>query len=70
VGILAYPLKFHTPKLPGRGDIDWAVFLEALKASGYDGAVCVEVEERAFEGDLAHRKEALVLSAQHLQKFF
>ena len=24
VGILAYPLQFHTPKLPGRGDIDWA----------------------------------------------
>jgi sugar phosphate isomerase/epimerase len=70
VGILAYPLKFHTPKLPGRGDIDWGVFLKALGASGYDGPVCVEVEERAFEGDLAHRKEALSLSSQHLLKFF
>jgi sugar phosphate isomerase/epimerase len=66
VGILAYPNDFHTPKLPGRGDIDWARFLRALRASGYDGPTCVEVEERAFEGDLAHRKEALLLSSQYL----
>ena len=31
VGILAYPLEFHSPKLPGRGDIDWASFLARSK---------------------------------------
>ncbi len=31
VGILAYPLEFHTPKLPGRGDIDWASFLRCAR---------------------------------------
>ena len=67
VGILAYPLEFHSPKLPGRGDIDWAKFLRALKESGYDGPVCVEVEDRAFEGDLEHRKEALAISSQYLR---
>jgi sugar phosphate isomerase/epimerase len=67
VGILAYPLQFHSPRLPGRGDIDWASFLAALKNSGYDGPVCVEVEDREFEADLAHRKQALALSAQYLQ---
>lgn len=67
VGILAYPLEFHTPKLPGRGDIDWAKFLGALRDSGYDGPVCVEVEDREFEIDLAHRKEALAVSAQYLR---
>jgi sugar phosphate isomerase/epimerase len=69
VGILAYPLEFHSPKLPGRGDIDWAAFFHALRNSGYDGPVCVEVEDRAYEGDLAHRKQALALSAQYLQPF-
>jgi sugar phosphate isomerase/epimerase len=68
VGILAYPLQFHTPKLPGRGDIDWPRLFQALKTSGYDGAVCVEVEDREFEGDLAHRKEALSVSAQYLRR--
>jgi sugar phosphate isomerase/epimerase len=67
VGILAYPLQFHSPKLPGRGDIDWASFLAALKNSGYDGPVCVEVEDREFEADLTHRKQALAISAQYLR---
>jgi sugar phosphate isomerase/epimerase len=67
VGILAYPLEFHSPKLPGRGDIDWAKFLRALKDSGYDGPVCVEVEDREFEGDLAHRKQALAFSSEYLR---
>jgi sugar phosphate isomerase/epimerase len=67
VGILAYPLQFHSPKLPGRGDIDWPKFLRALKDSGYDGPVCVEVEDRAFEGDLEHRKQALAFSSEYLR---
>jgi sugar phosphate isomerase/epimerase len=66
VGILAYPLEFHTPKLPGRGNINWVKFLGALKDAGYDGPVCVEVEDREFEVDLAHRKQALTLSAEYL----
>jgi len=70
VGILAHPLEFHTPKLPGRGDIDWASFLRALEKAGYDGPVCVEVEERKFEGDLAQRKHALAISSQYLRPLF
>ena len=70
VGILAYPLEFHTPKLPGRGDVDWASFLRALAKAGYDGPVCVEVEEREFEGSLALRKQALALSYEYLNTLF
>ncbi len=66
VGILAHPLEYHAPKLPGRGDIDWATFCDALRASGYDGPVCVEVEDREFEDTLEARKESLRLSHQHL----
>lgn len=58
-GILATPLSFHQPVLPGRGEIDWPVFIKELAASGYNGPVCVEVEDRAFEADLAGRHEAL-----------
>ena len=59
VGILATPLEFHTPKLPGRGDVDWARFLAALRDAGYDGPVCIEVEDREYEGSLERRKESL-----------
>ena len=68
VGILAPPLDFHAPKLPGLGDIDWGAFLCALRSTGYDGPVCVEVEDRDFEATLELRKEALRQSGGFLRK--
>ncbi len=69
VGILAYPLQFHTPKLPGLGDVNWGAFFSALTSTGYDGAVCVEVEDRAYEGSLASRKLSLRQSARFLRQY-
>jgi sugar phosphate isomerase/epimerase len=68
-GVLAYPKLWHTPKLPGLGDIRWGTFLGALAEVGYDGDVAVEVEDRAFEGSLDKRKESLVISRRHLIQF-
>ena len=69
VGILAYPLQFHTPKLPGLGDVDWGRFFSVLTSTGYDGPVCVEVEDRAYEGSLADRKLSLRQSAGFLRQY-
>jgi sugar phosphate isomerase/epimerase len=69
VGILATPLEYHTPKLPGLGDIDWGRFFSVLTDTGYDGPVCVEVEDRAYEGSLEDRKLALRQSATYLRTF-
>lgn len=63
VGIMATPLEYHTPKLPGRGEIEWPRFLAALAACGFDGPVCIEVEDREFEGSLEARKQALRTAA-------
>lgn len=49
VGILATPLEYHTPKLPGRGDINWESFLIDLNRSGYQGPVVIEFEDKDFE---------------------
>jgi sugar phosphate isomerase/epimerase len=70
VGILATPLEYHEPKLPGAGDVDWKRFFGALKSSGYDGPVCVELEDRAFEGSLEARMKGLRQSASFLRPFF
>ena len=67
VGILAHPLKYHTPKLPGLGDVDWTAFVSVLKEVGYQGYVCVEVEDRDYEETLELRRQALVQSAACLQ---
>lgn len=69
VGILANPNEYHTPKLPGLGDIDWGKFVSTLTCSGYKGAVCVEVEDRAFEGDTELGKLALIQSHTFLRNF-
>ncbi len=69
VGIMAHPNKYHTPKLPGMGDVDWGRFFSHLTDVGYKGAVCVEVEDRAFEGSLEDRKRSLIQSHGYLRQF-
>jgi sugar phosphate isomerase/epimerase len=67
VGVLG--LGWHTPKLPGLGDVDWGRLFSALTDVGYDGPVCIEVEDRAYEGSLEERKRALRQSKRYLEQF-
>lgn len=69
VGILATPLEYHLPKLPGLGEINWGRFFSILSDTGYRGPVCVEVEDRAYEKTLASRKLALRQSRMFLRQF-
>lgn len=69
VGILAHPQEYHAPKLPGLGDVNWGKFFSILMDVGYRGPVCVEVEDRAFEGSLELRKESLRQSLRYLRNF-
>ena len=69
VGIMAHPLEYHTPKLPGLGEVNWGKFFSTLLDSGYEGAVCVEVEDRAYEGSLEARKDSLRQSFRYLKNF-
>jgi sugar phosphate isomerase/epimerase len=62
-------LGWHQPKLPGLGEVDWGAFFAALTDVGYDGPVCIEVEDRAYEGSLAGRQRALRQSRRFLEQF-
>ncbi len=62
-------LGWHTPKLPGLGDVNWTQFFSALTDTGYRGAVCIEVEDRAYEGSLANRQRSLRQSRRYLEQF-
>ena len=68
VGVFAHPNLFHTPKLPGMGDVDWNKFFSVL-TEVYSGPVCVEVEDRAFEGSLEARENSLRQSRNYLRQF-
>lgn len=69
VSVFAYPNMYHTPKLPGLGDIDWGKFFSVLGDAGYQGPVCVEVEDRTYEGSIKNRKESLAQSFRYLSQF-
>lgn len=69
VGILTTPLQFHTPKLPGLGDIKWGKFFSALYEVRYEGSACIEVEDKSFEGSLENRKAALLQSRNYLRQY-
>lgn len=69
VGTLAHPNDYHTPKLPGMGDVDWGKFFSTLTDVGYHGPVCVEVEDRAYEGSLERRYASLRQSYTYLRNF-
>lgn len=62
VGSLVPPMERSTAKVPGLGDIDWGKWIGALSDVGYDGPVCVEVEDEAFEGSIERRKQSLQIS--------
>jgi sugar phosphate isomerase/epimerase len=69
VGILTTPLNYHTPKLPGLGDINWGKFFSALYEVGFNGSACIEVEDKSFEGSLDDRKTALLQSRNYLRQY-
>lgn len=69
VGILATPLQFHSPKLPGLGDVRWRDFFSALTSVRYKGPVCIEVEDKAFEDSPEAVKTAILLSRNYLSQF-
>ncbi len=48
-GSLSSGMGWQIPRLPGLGDVDWAIVFRALYRAGYDGPIIVEHEDRGFE---------------------
>jgi len=69
VGVLAYPLEYMAPKLPGLGDINWGQFISALNDIGFTGNACVEVEDRAYENSRESILDSIRLSYRYLKQF-
>jgi sugar phosphate isomerase/epimerase len=68
-GIMAYPLDFMSPKLPGLGDVDWGKYVSALTDINYGGCSCIEIEDKAFEGSKEKIEKSLILSQRYLKQF-
>ena len=70
VGRFDFPLRSHQPRIPGYGEIDWAAFMAEVMRVGYDGPVCIEVEDETFGRDLAGRQRALRVARNAIERFF
>jgi sugar phosphate isomerase/epimerase len=46
--ILSHGSGWQEGRMPGRGEIDWARFIGALRDAGYDGVVSVEHEDHGL----------------------
>ena len=69
VGVFAHPNDWHTPRIPGYGEMDWAKFLGALMETTYRGPVCIEVEDPTFGKTLEGRQQALRVAGNVLRPF-
>ena len=49
-GILSLGMGWQIPRMPGLGEVPWPRFISALYKAGYDYVICVEHEDRNFEG--------------------
>jgi sugar phosphate isomerase/epimerase len=70
VGIFAFPKEWHTPRIPGFGEIDWAKFLALLYEIRYEGPVCIEVEDDTFGKTIQGRQQALLVARRILEPYF
>jgi sugar phosphate isomerase/epimerase len=69
VGILANPLEYHSPKIPGLGDIHWGSFISALNDVRYRGPIVIEVEDKAYEGSDEDIVKAIRSARNHINQF-
>ena len=69
VGILGNPLEYHSPKLPGLGDVNWRGFFAALTDVRYRGPVVIEVEDKAYEANITDVTSAILTSRNYLKQF-
>ena len=67
VGIMATPLEYHSPKLPGLGDVDWKKFLDGVRESGYSGPVVIEFEDKMYETSKEKIVEGMLKTRDYLQ---
>lgn len=68
-GVLAYPLEYMSPKIPGHGDVDWGAFVSALNDIGYDGDAVIEVEDKAFERNSEDILKSIRLSKRYMDQY-
>ncbi|MGI9647228.1 MAG: sugar phosphate isomerase/epimerase family protein [Acidimicrobiia bacterium] len=62
-------IGWQIPRLPGLGDVDWAVVFRSLYRAGYDGPIIIEHEDRDFEATDELVKRGFLVARDVLSPF-
>ena len=68
-GVMSLGMGWQIPRLPCLGEVNWAKFLGALYAVGYDYVCSIEHEDRAFEGEELLVKRGLLIARDVLSPY-
>jgi sugar phosphate isomerase/epimerase len=68
-GAMSLGMGWQVPRLPGLGEVNWAQFIGALYAVGYDYVVSIEHEDRAFEGTEERVKRGFLIARDVLAPY-
>jgi sugar phosphate isomerase/epimerase len=68
-GIMSAGMGWQVPRLPGLGEVPWQAFFAALYRAGYDGVICVEHEDRGWEGSDDLVKRGFLLARDILRPY-
>lgn len=56
-------------RIPGRGELDWARMIGALRSIGYDGTISIEHEDAAYEGSMEKVAQGILASREYLAQY-
>lgn len=65
-GIMSAGIGWQRPRLPGYGEVNWAKFVAGLSQVGYDYVLCIEHEDRRFEGTDQLVKEGFLIARNQI----
>ena len=65
-GILSAGIGWQRPRLPGYGEVNWAKFVSGLSQIGYDGVLCIEHEDRRYEGTNELVKQGFLIARNQI----
>ena len=68
-GRFAYPSLWHSPKIPGLGQIDFGAMISALNDIKFNGYACIEIEDKTFEGNKEDVRFAIEQSYRYLRQY-
>lgn len=68
-GVFSMGMGWQVPRVPGLGDVDWALVHSELYRQGFAGDCIIEHEDRRFEGSDEKVKQGFLIARDILRPY-